>query len=171
MVLLYEKCSLLDLPELAKISRDTFKTAFEKDNKPADFTAYLDKAFNEAQLKKELKNSATHFYWVKNKDRIIGYFKINEASAQSDFNKEGTLEVERIYVLEQYQGNSYGRQMIEFIIAYAKTEKLTAIWLGVWEHNTNAIRFYNRYGFNKTSEHPYWVGTDKQTDHIMTLHL
>jgi ribosomal protein S18 acetylase RimI-like enzyme len=43
------------------------------------------------------------------------------------------------------------------------------LWLGVWEHNRGAIRFYERHGFVKFGEHPYYVGNDCQTDWMMRL--
>jgi ribosomal protein S18 acetylase RimI-like enzyme len=41
----------------------------------------------------------------------------------------------------------------------------------VWEHNTAAIAFYQRYGFIKTGTHPFTLGSDVQTDWIMQLNL
>jgi ribosomal protein S18 acetylase RimI-like enzyme len=41
----------------------------------------------------------------------------------------------------------------------------------VWEHNTAAIAFYQRYGFVKTDTHPFALGSDVQTDWIMQLDL
>jgi ribosomal protein S18 acetylase RimI-like enzyme len=45
------------------------------------------------------------------------------------------------------------------------------VWLGVWEHNTAAIKFYQRHGFTKFGEHPYYVGNDKQMDWLMRIDL
>jgi ribosomal protein S18 acetylase RimI-like enzyme len=41
------------------------------------------------------------------------------------------------------------------------------IWLGVWEKNERAIRFYDKWGFRKIGEKQFVLGRDVQTDFIM----
>ncbi|MEM9391391.1 MAG: GNAT family N-acetyltransferase, partial [Bacteroidota bacterium] len=41
------------------------------------------------------------------------------------------------------------------------------IWLGVWEYNTDAIRFYERLGFTPFGQHSFILGSDHQTDILM----
>ena len=41
------------------------------------------------------------------------------------------------------------------------------MWLGVWEKNLKGIRFYERFGFKKFSEHLFVLGNDIQTDWLM----
>lgn len=45
------------------------------------------------------------------------------------------------------------------------------IWLGVWEHNSKAMRFYQKNGFYRISEHSFFVGDDEQTDIILRKDL
>ena len=45
------------------------------------------------------------------------------------------------------------------------------IWLGVWEHNVSAIRFYERNQFQLFGKHSFILGSDEQTDLLMELHL
>lgn len=40
-------------------------------------------------------------------------------------------------------------------------------WLGVWERNDRAIRFYARHGYERCGEHVFQLGDDAQTDYIM----
>ena len=44
-------------------------------------------------------------------------------------------------------------------------------WLGVWEHNTKAQAFYNRYGFEKFSQHRFMVGQKVDTDWLLKKKL
>ena len=61
--------------------------------------------------------------------------------------------------------------MLQQILVLAKSLGKEFIWLGVWEHNPKAIKFYQRNGFIKFDEHPYFIGTDKQTDWLLRLEL
>lgn len=171
MNLLYKICTLEDIQILVEISIKTFVSAFENQNNPEDFKAYMNKAFSNEQLKKELLNENTSFYLVYNEKELVGYFKLNTNEAQTEPFGNTPIEIERIYVLDGFQGQHIGQKMLLQIIEIAKQSYKTFIWLGVWEKNVEAIRFYERHGFVKIGKHPYYIGNDKQTDWLMRLDL
>lgn len=167
MKLLLHRCTTSDLDSLVNISRTTFIDAFEKDNDPEDFKAYLDFAFDKNKLLEELKNSDTHFYFVKKDAVLAGYLKLNENDAQTDIKSKESMELERIYVLQDFQGQQIGQWMLDEIKQIAAQKQKAFLWLGVWEKNTKAITFYQKLGFSKFGTHPYLIGKDKQTDWLM----
>lgn len=171
MKLYLEPCSITDLEVLANLSRKTFIEAFEKDNNPEDFKAYLNSAFGEKALNKELLDNNSSFYFVYNDAILVGYIKINENGSQSDIKDNDSMEIERIYVLGEFQGQGIGAWLLTRVISMARTKNKNYVWLGVWELNTKAIKFYERLGFYKYGTHPYYIGKDKQTDWLMRLDL
>ena len=171
MKLSFRVCNIEDLDELVQISRVTFVDAFEKENNPEDFSNYLVKAFSIEKIKSELLDTNIQFYFTYLNDSLVGYFKLNEGEAQTESFKEDTLELERIYVLQHFQGKQIGKAMLYKAIAIAKAKKASFLWLGVWEKNKEAIKFYERYGFKKFMTHPYLIGKDIQTDWLMKLIL
>ncbi|MDF4201553.1 GNAT family N-acetyltransferase [Maribacter sp. SA7] len=171
MELKFKLCSLNDLEKLRLISEQTFVTAFEKDNDPVDFKNYIDKAFALEKIKEELLNSNSDFYFVYQNSKIIGYFKLNVGDAQSEVIADESIELERIYVLAQYQGKGLGKCFLDYIKNLALNKSKKKLWLGVWEHNTAAIQFYEREGFVKFDTHPYYIGEDEQTDWLMGYDL
>lgn len=171
MPLSFRKCTNTDLPTLANISRDTFVAAFEKDNDPHDFQAYLKKAFSHEQMALELSNPDCHFYFVYEGETLVGYFKLNTNDAQTDVHEADAVELERIYVLGPHQGKKIGENMLHETLKLGQKMDKAYIWLGVWEHNPKAIKFYQRHGFEKFGEHPYYIGDDKQTDWLLRLDL
>ncbi len=171
MLLEFLKCSLGEAKELASIGRTTFIDAFKKDNNPIDFDNYIKQAFSVAQIVKELNNSNTFFYLVKENTSTVGYFKVNQFAAQTDIGEDSGLEIERIYVKKAFQGKYVGKKMIAFIKDLAQDLKKDYIWLGVWQKNAAAIRFYENNGFEKFGKHPYYIGRDRQMDWLMKLKL
>jgi len=169
MNLSYKICTQNDLQDIEEISVKTFVTAFEKHNNPEDFKIYMDTAFSKEQLRRELLDDNVNFYLVYGKNDVVGYFKLNEKEAQTEPFGDTSVEIERIYVLDEYQGHNIGKQMLMKIIEIAKQRQMAFLWLGVWEMNAGAIRFYERNGFKKFDTHPYYVGNDKQTDWLMRL--
>lgn len=45
------------------------------------------------------------------------------------------------------------------------------VWLGVWEKNLGAIRFYEKNGFVPFDKHIFRLGDEKQTDILMIIKL
>ena len=139
-----------NLDELLELSKTTFRDAFEHLNNPDDFKNYFTSAFTIEKLRAELKNPDSAFYFAQVDGKNAGYIKLNYASAQTEFKD---------------------KQLIAFAIERAMTQKLRYIWLGVWEHNLNAIRFYEREGFAQFSSHQFVLGKDVQTDILMRKYL
>ena len=42
------------------------------------------------------------------------------------------------------------------------------MWLGVWERNARAIRFYQKHGFTDIGAQEFRLGADLQTDRVMS---
>jgi hypothetical protein len=160
-----------DVDTLLALSRKTFYDAFEHLNNPEDFEVYTSKAFTREQLLSEINNPDSEFYFAMLDGKQVGYIKLNYRDAQAEFRKPGAVEVSRIYVLADQQGKKIGNQLLDFAINKAVEQKLRYIWLGVWEHNRNAIRFYERNGFKAFSSHHFMMGNDRQTDILVKKEL
>lgn len=132
---------------------------------------YLEKNFSYKQLEREFKNDSSKFYMVQNDKKVIAYMKLNFVKNHTDNVYENTLEIQRIYVIQEYKNNHIGKHLMEKAIEIAESNKLSYIWLGVWERNINAIRFYEKYGFKKYGSHIFKLGKDEQTDNLMKLVL
>ena len=171
MELSTKPCSPADIEDLVRISRDTFTAAFAAQNDPEDFQHYLSTALSAETLLSELHNPHSHFFFVYFKDSLAGYFKCNEGEAQTDLKDPRAQELERIYVLPQYQKLGIGKYMVMEVIRQARQGGKDYIWLGVWEKNLGAIAFYESLGFEKFGRHPYYIGRDKQMDWLMRLDL
>jgi ribosomal protein S18 acetylase RimI-like enzyme len=81
------------------------------------------------------------------------------------------IEIERIYVLQQYHDKKAGAALMAHCMEYATNNGYNTIWLGVWEHNHRAISFYKRWGFELFGSHPFILGDDHQTDVLMKKEL
>ena len=165
------KASVSDLKTLQKIGKQTFIETFAYSNSDEDMQKYLQQNFSEEQLTQELNNPNSAFYFAILDDKTVGYLKINWSKAQTEQHDMQALELERIYVLNGFQGKNIGQLLHDKTLSIAKTQKSKYLWLGVWEHNSKAIRFYEKNGFIAFDKHIFIVGVDKQTDILMKLML
>ena len=165
------QCDESHLNELLQIAELTFRDAFESMNNPEDFQHYIRTTFNEIQFRKELHTKGSSFYFLYVNDRLAGYFKTNENTAQTDIKDPLAMELERIYVLPEYQGKGHGQYMLKWVKSQAQKLGKQYVWLGVWKRNKDAVRFYGSCGFRIFGEHPYYIGKDRQMDWLMRLDL
>ena len=119
----------------------------------------------------ELDNPESEFYLAKIQQADVGYLKLNFGSAQTDLKDQNSIEIERIYVLSNYQGNKIGQVLYNQALQIANERNALYIWLGVWEKNLGAIRFYKKLGFEEFDRHDFVLGSDVQTDVIMKLKI
>jgi ribosomal protein S18 acetylase RimI-like enzyme len=161
------KLSTAEVDELLELSRRTFFDTFYQVNKPEDMEAYASKVFTIEKLSDELNEPDSEFYFALLENKVVGYLKINFRTAQTELKDPQALEIERIYVLADQQGKNIGGQLMQFAINRAIDSHLTYVWLGVWDQNHKAIRFYQRHGFEVFSSHEFVLGSDKQTDLLL----
>ena len=165
------KINIDDLETLRYLSIQTFKETFEEVNTEEDMQKYLDENLSIEKLKTELENVNSEFYFAENNGEILGYLKLNFKDAQTEKVEENYFEIERIYVLKAFLGQKIGQILFDKAIEIGREKNLEYVWLGVWEENHRAIRFYGKNGFEIFGKHDFVLGKDVQTDLLMKLKL
>ena len=165
------KVDMQNIQDLKAIGIQTFNEAFAHLNTPENMNDYLATAFADEKLADEVGNPYSEFYMAQVDGDIVGYIKINHGPAQTDVKDENALEVERIYVLNAFQGKKVGQLLFNKALDIAMQMKKAYIWLGVWEHNAKALAFYKKNGFEVFGSHDFQLGDDLQTDLLMKRYL
>ncbi|MBS4043796.1 MAG: GNAT family N-acetyltransferase [Chitinophagaceae bacterium] len=167
----FHKIDVDDVIQLQQISRITFSETFAEHNTEEDLNKYLQEQLSLNKLVEELNNNYSEFYFASENERVIGYLKLNWEKAQTELIDEAAFEIERIYILKEYFGKGLGQFLLDHAIIIGKAHQPTFIWLGVWEKNSRAIRFYEKNGFKIFSSHLFTLGNDIQTDLLMKLEI
>lgn len=162
-----KRLTVADASFLLPFARKMFFDAFLSLNSELSMQQYAAKAFTIEKLIEELNNPDAEFYLASLDGHPAGYLKLNFNQAQTEFREAQALEVERIYVDGSFQGKNIGGQLLSFAIDIAKQRQLSYMWLGVWEKNPGAIKFYQRHGFTITGSHNFFLGDEEQTDLVM----
>lgn len=160
-----------DIDQLLSIAKKTFHDAFFHLCKPADFEAYTSVAFTAENFLSQINNPDSLFYFAIMDDEPAGYLKLNFNDAQSELKEESGMEIERIYILDKHQRKQIGRKLLTFAIDKAIEKQMEYIWLGVWEKNPNAIRFYENNGFKIMGKHTFPFGDELDEDWLMKKEL
>jgi diamine N-acetyltransferase len=160
-----------DAKLLSELGAKTFYDTFAKDNTPENIATYLKASFSPEIQFRELSSPENIFLIVESQNIPIGFVQLILDSKQESIKGTKSLEIRRIYALQDYIGKGVGKTLMEAAIQVARQRGCDSIWLGVWEQNPKAIHFYQTWGFKKVGTHIFYVGEDPQRDFIMVLKL
>jgi ribosomal protein S18 acetylase RimI-like enzyme len=158
---------------LVQLERQTFTETFAGVYRAEDLAVFLEDRKSAAAIAAQMAMPEARFYLVSHDEQPAGFLKLN-LHKQPDNDgplPEPVLEIEKIYVLQQFQGLRLGKSLMEYSLQIARENSIRTIWLGVWENNHKAIRFYQQQGFEKFGEHVFRIGPQEDTDWLMKKHL
>lgn len=165
------KATAKDAETLQALARKTFFETFAAHNTEDNMKKYLEEDLSLPKLNAELNNPGSAFYFASFQDQLVGYLKLNFGQSQTELQDNTAVEIERIYVLQAFQGKKLGQLLYQHAVAIATAMQAAYIWLGVWEQNFKAIAFYEKNGFVPFDKHLFTLGDDVQTDIMMKRSL
>jgi ribosomal protein S18 acetylase RimI-like enzyme len=156
-----------DAALVADLSRVTFFETFAGQNTKENMDKFMNEQFTRENLMKEVGADHNIFLVAEFEEETVGYARLREAPNPPELKDLHAIELARIYSVQSRIGKGVGSALMEKCIEVATQQNMQAIWLGVWEKNKHAISFYERWGFEKFSEHEFILGDDIQTDWLM----
>ena len=164
--IIIRRATIADAVKLSAISIQTFYDTFIGTCKEEDMTAFLKEYFNIKQVQAELSNENDFYYLAELNGRVVGYCRWMEDYTNFHLMKQWkSLELKRIYILKEYHGKGVAQQLMNLVIQYAQSNQYQVLWLGVWENNHRAQKFYEKNLFvNSGHTHDFPIGTTPQTD-------
>ena len=156
-----------DAAALARFAARVFDEAFAPDNDAGDMAAYLAEAFRPDVQRAEILAPGSITLLADAGGTIAGYLYIARSLTPPCVTGPAAAELKRLYVDRSQQSRGVGKRLMDAGLAHASASGVRTLWLGVWEHNVRAQRFYAREGFVRAGEHAFVLGSDRQTDWIM----
>ncbi len=156
-----------DAQALAAFAARTFAETFAADNTPADMQAHLDRAYGVAQQAQELTSPDVVTLLAEQDARLIGYAQVRRGPAPPCVGAPAAMELHRFYLDASAHGSGLAQRLMAEVFAAARAAGAAHVWLGVWERNARATRFYDKCGFADVGSQAFVLGTDRQTDRVM----
>ncbi len=122
MVMSFRKCTLEDANLLQEFSHQTFTDTFGADTRPEDMEIFLRERLSLERLQEQLANPDSDFYMLWDNDKPAGFVKLNRGPAQSEMQDPKSLEIERIYLSTDYQGQGIGQRLMDFALDKARDQ-------------------------------------------------
>lgn len=163
-----------DAAAIADIGARVFDATFAHTCSQEDMDTYLADNFTPAVITAELADPAKSFYVACVGAKVAAFLALNKDSTEpciEHIPAQERIEVQRLYADPDVQGRGVARLLMEAAMRIVREQGYRYAWLGVWENNVRATKFYEKFGFGRVGEHEFWLGNDCQLDYIFGREL
>jgi ribosomal protein S18 acetylase RimI-like enzyme len=160
-----------DALSLSRLGKETFTETYARFNTQQNFQKYVKASFSKKATAEQLEDDRNFFLIAYLNNKQVGYAKLSENNKPFHDKSINAVELERIYVLKDFQGGGIGKILLDKCLAFAQLRKYPVMWLGVWEENLRALKFYQRQGFVVFGSHKFQLGDEEQNDYLMKKDL
>lgn len=156
-----------DAPALAALGAATFTDTYGAYNTPEHLQQHLERTYGEAIQRRELEDPAITTLVAYLDERLVGFAQLARSELPECLGAVNAVEILRFYLDTTVHGRGVARPLMDAAYAAAHEMGATHVWLGVWERNPRAIAFYLKCGFAHAGMKHFYVGDDRQDDHVM----
>ncbi len=160
-----------DAPILSDLGRRTFSDAFGADNAADDLAAFLESTYTPALQRAELADPVLTYLLAERAEAPVGFALLRAASVSPFVDDPSAIELQRIYVDRSCHGTGVAQLLMESCIETARRAGAITLFLGVWEKNPRALRFYAAQQFTEVGRKTFQVGTDVQQDLVLARRI
>ena len=138
---------LCDVDLLHKFCCEVYSQNFSSHWNEGGLEDYLEKVFGTGSLKAELSGSSVQYYMAFANQEPVGFMKLNLWSNLPGLDIEKGMEIDKVYILQEFKGMKIGKRLLDVAFDIAKINTKEICWLSVIDTNLEAISFYEKAGF------------------------
>lgn len=154
---------------LVALGRETFFDTFVGTCSDEDMDLFLRESFAPEKVEREIGQEGSFFYVLSGAgDGALGYARLFAdpecSGGLPEEYRADAIELVRFYLKRKAFGTGAAQLLMAHCLEEARGMGFARMYLGVWEKNLRAQRFYEKSGFRKIAEKIFMVGNDAQTD-------
>jgi ribosomal protein S18 acetylase RimI-like enzyme len=155
---------------IGTIGKKSFRKAFEHlFNHKEELLEYLENAYCAVKLANSIRHEDNVYLLAFFDGEPAGFVKIKKYSLNEHIESISQMELQKIYVLQEYHGKGIGTALLKEVKNVAKEVYPDYIWLDTHISNASAIRLYEKNGFKKIGKYFFTIGTQTFEYHVMGL--
>ena len=156
-----------DAPALAALGRDSFIAKFGAMYRPEDLAAFLAEQHAPQIVAAQLADPAYRVMLAERDGALVGYCKLGLSCGWPEHARGShAIELKQLYTAPGATGGGIGSALMDWALAEARALGADEIQLSVWSGNTDAQRFYHRYGFARVADTHFWVGEQRDDEFL-----
>jgi diamine N-acetyltransferase len=160
-----------DAAPLSELARRTFVEAFGDANDPEDLAAFLAATYSAEIQRQELVDPERRCLVAESEGVLTAFALMRLGHRLPCISDPTAVELQRFYVDRTAHGTGLAQRLMQAVFTSAREHGAHSVWLGVWEQNPRALRFYAAQGFTQVGSHVFRVGRDDQTDLVLSRPL
>ena len=165
--LTFRRGTVSDAALLSQFGARTFEDTFGADNTPEDIAAHLAAAFGVPQQTAELSNADYVTVLAHAGSTLAAFAQVRRKEPPACVEGPDPVELHRFYVDRSWHGTGIAARLMASCAEPIRELGGRTVWLSVWEHISRARAFYAKCGFRQSGTADFFVGADRQTDHIL----
>lgn len=161
-----------DAKALCLLATETFCDTFAHLYRPDDLKAFIESNYTEQIQMNELERTDYKTLLLVHKENVVGFCMIRFGSREEQIEgPDPVAEVWRFYISQSYIGKGVAKILMDQVMEVLRECRTSVVWLGVWENNVRAQKFYKKYGFQEVGYHDFVIGTNVDRDLLFQLNL
>jgi diamine N-acetyltransferase len=140
------KTTIADLHLISVLAITTHYEAYFELDPSHDLADYCVRFFNLETVKEELGNQKLTYIIAEFEGNAVGFVQLREGKQIECMEGKNAIEIQRIYVIESMKDKKIGKALFEKCCEIGREKGYETIWLGVWDKNIAAQKFYEKIG-------------------------
>ena len=165
-----KRCTPNDIPLLREVAEQSYREHYLYLWKDEGYAhRYMQRSFSTESLTQQMADPDAFFFFVTRNGVPVGFVKLNENKNPLGRRDEKSLELERIYLLQEASGKGIGTTVLNNIVQSAAEKGKEVIWLKSMG-SSPSVCFYEKTGFKRTgSEQLPFEGLKDEYRTIITM--
>ena len=155
---------------IASIAKKTFRHTFGGIfQNSEDMFEYLEYSYNPVKLVRSLRKENNVYLLAFNGNDPAGFVKVKTHSLNDQIESGAQMQLQKIYVLPQYQSAGIGSALMKKAIDLAWDIHPDYVWLDAPASKAQALKFYERHGFHRLGQYYLTIGSQSFEYYLLGL--
>ena len=147
-----------DAAALADFAATAFWDTYLAIDDPEDLANYIAEHFRPEAMAEAIADPSATTLLAEAGDELAGYAVLKRAATPPCVQAPAPIELARLYLGKAHIGQGHGAHLMRAVHAEARRQAARTLWLGVYDRNLRAVRFYERFGFVKVGGKEFVFG-------------
>lgn len=158
-----------DAAELAQLAATAFWDTYRDIDDPEDIASYVAEHFSADEMAAVMRGAGTTTLVAEVNGELAGYAILKWSDVPPCVAGPQAIELARFYLAQRFIGQKHGLRLMQAVHAEARLQGAQTLWLGVYDRNLRAVRFYERFGFANVGGKEFLFGGKVYVDPIYAM--
>lgn len=160
-----------DLKNLVVLNQQVWISTYATEGLIEEFSSYVLSEYSVENVRKSITDISKLILIATINDCVVGCSEILLSPKSPSSMVEPCPEISSLYVLERFQGNGIGKQLLTECLKEIGQLNYNKVWLTVYYKNQKAIEFYASQNFTHIGDTDFLLGTNKYKNYIMLKNI